>query len=161
MGARTEYHSRLLANPEATEAAFGGGWFRTGDLGYRSGEGLYYVVDRKKDVVIRGGENVYCAEVEAAILEHAMVRDVAIVGLPDPEYGEQVAAVIQVADLAEAATLPDELRAMLMTKLARFKVPTSYKLTLDDLPRTATGKVLKRDLREMFAAEGGGAGAGG
>ncbi len=140
-------------NPEATEAAFGGGWFRTGDLGYRSAEGLYYVVDRKKDVVIRGGENVYCAEVEAAILEHAMVRDVAIVGLPDAEYGEQVAAVIQVADLAEAATLPDALRAMLQTKIARFKVPTSYRLTLDDLPRTATGKVLKRALRDMFAGE--------
>jgi long-chain acyl-CoA synthetase len=138
-------------NPEATEAAFGGGWFRTGDLGYRSPEGLYYVVDRKKDVVIRGGENVYCAEVEAAIIEHPLVRDVAIVGLPDPEYGEQVAAVIQVADVSEAATLPDELRAMLRTKLARFKVPTSYKLTVDDLPRTATGKVLKRELRDMFA----------
>ena len=138
-------------NPEATEAAFGGGWFRTGDLGYRSAEGLFYVVDRKKDVVIRGGENVYCAEVEAAILEHAMVRDVAILGLPDPEYGEQVAAVIQVADVAEAATLPDELRATLMTKLALFKIPTSYKLTVEDLPRTATGKMLKRELRDMFA----------
>jgi len=142
-------------NPGATEAAFGGGWFRTGDLGYRADSGLYYVVDRKKDVVIRGGENVYCAEVEAAILEHPMVRDVAILGLPDPEYGEQVAAVIQVANTAEAATLPDELRAMLITKLARFKVPTSYKLTVDDLPRTATGKVLKRELREMFAATNG------
>jgi long-chain acyl-CoA synthetase len=137
-------------NPEATEAAFGGGWFRTGDLGYRSADGLYYIVDRKKDVVIRGGENVYCAEVEAAILGHPLVRDVAIVGLPDPEYGEQVAAVIQVADVAQAATLPDELRAALMTKLARFKVPTSYRITVDDLPRTATGKVLKRELRDMF-----------
>ncbi len=138
-------------NPEATDAAFGGGWFRTGDLGYRSAEGLYYVVDRKKDVVIRGGENVYCAEVEAAILEHPLVRDVAIVGLPDAEYGEQVAAVIQVADVATAASLPDELRAMLATKLARFKVPTSYKLTVEDLPRTATGKVLKRELRALFS----------
>jgi long-chain acyl-CoA synthetase len=138
-------------NPEATEAAFGGGWFRTGDLGYRSADGLYFVVDRKKDVVIRGGENVYCAEVEAAILEHTLVRDVAIVGLPDPEYGEQVAAVIQVADVTEAATLPDELRATLTTRLAGFKIPTSYKLTVDDLPRTATGKMLKRELREMFA----------
>ena len=141
-------------NPEATEAAFGGGWFRTGDLGYRDENGLHYVVDRKKDVVIRGGENVYCAEVEAAILEHPMVRDVAIVGLPDPEYGEQVAAVIQVADAAEAATLPDLLRPLLMTRLARFKVPTSYKITEADLPRTATGKVLKRELRDMFARSG-------
>lgn len=138
-------------NPEATEAAFGGGWFRTGDLGYRDSEGMYYVVDRKKDVIIRGGENVYCAEVEAAILEHPLVKDVAVIGLPDATYGEQVGAVIQVADLAAAAPLPDELKEGLAAKLAKFKIPSSYKLTLDELPRTATGKVLKRELREMFA----------
>ena len=138
-------------NPQATETAFGGGWFRTGDLGYRDAKGLHYVVDRKKDVVIRGGENVYCAEVEAAILEHPLVRDVAIVGLPDPDYGEQVAAVIQVADETAARQLPDELRTMLSKKLAKFKAPTSYRITEDDLPRTATGKVLKRELREMFS----------
>ena len=138
-------------NPQATEIAFGGGWFRTGDLGYRDAKGLHYVVDRKKDVVIRGGENVYCAEVEAAILEHPLVRDVAIVGLPDPDYGEQVAAVIQVADETAARQLPDELRTMLAMKLAKFKAPTSYRITEDDLPRTATGKVLKRELREMFS----------
>jgi long-chain acyl-CoA synthetase len=138
-------------NPEATEAAFGGGWFRSGDLGYRDSEGLLYVVDRMKDVIIRGGENVYCAEVEAAILEHPGVKDVAVVGLPDPEYGEQVAAVIQVADVAKAATLPDALRTALAATLAKFKIPTSYKLTEHELPRTATGKVLKRELRELFA----------
>jgi len=137
-------------NPAATEAAFGGGWFRSGDLGYRSKEGFYYVVDRKKDVIIRGGENVYCAEVEAAILEHPMVKDVAVVGLPDTDYGEQVAAVIQVRDKAKAADLPFELRESLGNTLAKFKIPTSYQLTEDDLPRTATGKVLKRELREMF-----------
>ncbi len=138
-------------NPVATEAAFGGGWFRSGDLGYRDSEGLYYVVDRKKDVIIRGGENVYCAEVEAAILEHPLVKDVAVVGLPDPEYGEQVAAMIQVAEVARAASLPDELRASLAVSLAKFKIPTSFKLTEHELPRTATGKVLKRELRELFA----------
>jgi len=144
-------------NPEATEAAFGGGWFRSGDLGYRDSEGLYYVVDRKKDVIIRGGENVYCAEVEAAILEHPLVKDVAVVGLPDPEYGEQVAAVIQVANEAAAAKLPDELRASLATTLAKFKIPSSYRLTEHELPRTATGKVLKRELRELFARRATGA----
>ena len=137
-------------NPEATEAAFGGGWFRSGDLGYRDSEGLYYVVDRKKDVIIRGGENVYCAEVEAAILEHPLVKDVAVVGLPDAEYGEQVAAVIQVANEGAAAKLPDELRNSLAATLAKFKIPSSYKLTEHELPRTATGKVLKRELRELF-----------
>ena len=137
-------------NPTATEAAFGGGWFRSGDLGYRDAEGFHYVVDRKKDVIIRGGENVYCAEVEAQILEHPLVKDVAVVGLPDPEYGEQVAAVIQVADVGRAAALPDELRAELAKSLAKFKIPSSYKLTTAELPRTATGKVLKRELRELF-----------
>jgi acyl-CoA synthetase (AMP-forming)/AMP-acid ligase II len=139
--------------PDATEAAFGGGWFRTGDLGYQDDEGFCYVVDRKKDVIIRGGENVYCAEVEAAILEHPLVRDVAVVGLPDPEYGEQVAAVIQVGNRAQAHALPDELRASLASTLARFKIPSAYQMTEEELPRTATGKVLKRELRNMFKAE--------
>jgi len=141
-------------NPEATAAAFGGGWFRSGDLGYRDADGLHYVVDRKKDVIIRGGENVYCAEVEAAILEHPMVMDVAVVGLPHPEYGEQVAAVIQVRDAMRTTELPAELRAVLAGTLAQFKIPTAFRLTEAELPRTATGKVLKRELREMFARQG-------
>jgi acyl-CoA synthetase (AMP-forming)/AMP-acid ligase II len=139
-------------NPEATEAAFGGGWFRTGDLGYRDAAGLYYVVDRKKDVIIRGGENVYCAEVEAALLEHPRVRDAAVVGLPHADYGEEVAAVIQIAatdfDGAEADILQS-----LGGRLARFKIPTAIRLVEDDLPRTATGKVLKRELRDRFSRE--------
>jgi long-chain acyl-CoA synthetase len=137
-------------NPEATEIAFGGGWFRTGDLGYRDARGFHYVVDRKKDVIIRGGENVYCAEVEAAILEHPMVKDVAVVGIPNTTYGEEVAAVIQVRDSARTDSLPAELRAALAGSLAQFKIPTAFRLTESDLPRTATGKVLKRELRELF-----------
>lgn len=140
-------------NPEATEAEFGGGWFRTGDLGYRDKDGFYYVVDRKKDVIIRGGENVYCAEVEAVILEHPLVRDAAVIGLPDPDYGEQVAAVLQVDNAEEAQYLADELRETLLVRLARFKVPSSFRLIESELPRTATGKVLKRDLRDMFSRE--------
>jgi long-chain acyl-CoA synthetase len=139
-------------NPSATEAAFGGGWFRTGDLGYRDADGLHYVVDRKKDVIIRGGENVYCAEIEAALLEHELVRDAAVIGLPDAEYGEQVAAIVQVADVARAGDLAQELREFLAPKLARFKIPSSIRLTEEDLPRTATGKLLKRQLRDTFAA---------
>jgi long-chain acyl-CoA synthetase len=137
-------------NPQATEAAFGGGWFRTGDLGYRDSRGFHYVVDRKKDVIIRGGENVYCAEVEAAMLEHPLVKDVAVVGIPHPVYGEEVAAVIQVREAARAETLPAELRAALAGSLAQFKIPTAFRLTESDLPRTATGKVLKRELRALF-----------
>jgi long-chain acyl-CoA synthetase len=137
-------------NPEATEAAFGGGWFRTGDLGLRDAAGLYYGVDRMKDVIIRGGENVYCAEVEAVLLEHPLVRDAAVVGLPHEAYGEEVAAVIQVAaqDLTDAAA--DEIRASLAGRLARFKIPTAIRLTEGELPRTATGKILKRELRQRY-----------
>ena len=137
-------------NPEATEIAFGGGWFRTGDLGYRDARGFHYVVDRKKDVIIRGGENVYCAEVEAAMLEHPMVKDVAVVGIPNSTYGEEVAAVIQVRDAARTDNLPAELRAALAGSLAQFKIPTAFRLIETDLPRTATGKVLKRELRALF-----------
>jgi long-chain acyl-CoA synthetase len=137
-------------NPTATEAAFGGGWFRTGDLGYVDAEGLYYVVDRKKDVVIRGGENVYCAEVEAAILEQPAVRDAAVLGLPDAVWGEAVAVVIQVApeDLKPGAA--EAILAPLGASLARFKIPSSVRLTTEELPRTATGKILKRELRQAY-----------
>ena len=137
-------------NPDATEAAFGGGWFRTGDLGYRDSDGFYYVVDRKKDVIIRGGENVYCAEVEAQLLVHPMVRDAAVIGLPDPVYGERVAAVIQIDTLAAAEELRAALMEALAERLARFKVPTVYHFMTTELPRTATGKVLKRELRAVF-----------
>jgi long-chain acyl-CoA synthetase len=137
-------------NPEATEAAFGGGWFRTGDLGCVDEQGLYYVVDRKKDVIIRGGENVYCAEVEAALLEHPMVRDAAIVGLPHADWGEEVAAVIQVAEVHLGDDTASEIRDSLRDRLARFKIPSALRLTVEDLPRTATGKVLKRELRARY-----------
>lgn len=140
-------------NPEATEAAFGGGWFRTGDLGYVDPAGLYHVVDRKKDVIIRGGENVYCAEVEAAILEQPEVMDAAVVGLPHDAYGEEVAAVVQVApDLVDDATA-EAILTRLGETLARFKIPTALRLTDRELPRTATGKVLKRELRPIYFAK--------
>lgn len=138
-------------NPEATAAAFGGGWFRTGDLGHIDGEGFYHVVDRKKDVIIRGGENVYGAEVEAALLEHPKVRDAAVLGLPHPELGETVAAVIQVARDDDRSAVADDIRASLEGRLARFKIPAAIRLTTADLPRTATGKVLKRELRAGWA----------
>jgi acyl-CoA synthetase (AMP-forming)/AMP-acid ligase II len=137
--------------PEATAAAFTDGWFHTGDLGYRDKDGFYYVVDRKKDVIIRGGENIYCAEVEAAILQHPQVRDVAVLGVPDRELGEQVAAIVQPAGrVADLDDLPDDIRRFLASHLARFKIPAIIKLTDGDLPRTATGKVLKRELKTSY-----------
>ena len=137
-------------NPDATEAAFGGGWFRTGDLGYIDPEGMVYVVDRKKDVIIRGGENVYCAEVEAALLAHPKVRDATVVGLPSAEWGEEVAAVLQVDPENQSEGLAREIAADLAATMARFKIPTTFQITDADLPRTATGKVLKRDIRNQF-----------
>ena len=135
--------------PEATEEAFGGGWFKTGDLGYRDDEGFFYVVDRKKDVVIRGGENVYCAEVEAVLFEQPSVADVAVIGLPERMLGEEVAAVVQLRE----GQKPDvaALQAAVAGKLARFKVPTKIFFTQEGLPRTATGKVLKRELRDRYS----------
>jgi len=138
-------------NPTATEEAFGGGWFRSGDLGYRDEDGDYFVVDRKKDVIIRGGENIYCVEVESALLEHHHVRDVGVLGLPHPELGEIVACVIQISASAPGEGEAEaDLRAHLEDKLAKFKIPARYAFTNEDLPRTATGKLLKRDMRGKF-----------
>ena len=132
-------------NPGATAEAFGDGWFRTGDLG-RVDDGWVYVVDRMKDVVIRGGENVYCAEVEAALFEHPDVADAAVLGLPDAALGERVAAVVRLHDGASADA--EDLRAHVRERLASFKIPDHIVFRTELLPRTATGKVLKRDLRE-------------
>jgi len=136
--------------PEATAAAFTEGWFHSGDLGYQDGEGFVYVVDRLKDVVIRGGENVYCAEVEAILFEHPAVADVAIVGLPHAVLGEEVAAVV----LLRPGMTPtaDEIVEFVGRRLARFKAPTRVFFDSEPLPRTATGKVLKRELRDKLTA---------
>ena len=107
-------------------------------------------MDRKKDVIIRGGENVYCAEVEAALLEHPLVRDVAVLGLPHPELGEIVASVIRPSPGSRPDALEDELKSRLSDHLARFKIPTRFVFTDEELPRTATGKLLKREMRTRY-----------
>jgi long-chain acyl-CoA synthetase len=132
-------------NPAATAEAFSGGWFRTGDIGVLDDDGYLTVLDRVKDVIIRGGENVYSAEVEAALLEHPAVDEVAVVGLPDRDLGEIVAAVVVPA--AGASVTADELRAHARRQLAAFKVPAVVVLRDSPLPRNATGKSLKRQLR--------------
>jgi acyl-CoA synthetase (AMP-forming)/AMP-acid ligase II len=131
-------------NPAATRDSFAGGWFRTGDLGYVDDEGFVYVVDRLKDVVIRGGENVYCAEVEAVLVEHPGIEDVAVIGLPDDAMGERVCAVV-VPRLGAQLRL-DDLRQFAKTRLAAFKCPEALWVT-GELPRTATEKVSKGELR--------------
>jgi long-chain acyl-CoA synthetase len=133
-------------DPRSTAESFSDGWFHTGDLGLVDDDGFVSVVDRLKDVIIRGGENVYCAEVEAVLFEHPAVADVAVIGLPDRELGEQVVAVVQVRDGTEvtAADLCDHVAA----RLAYFKVPARVEFRTTDLPRNATGKILKRELRD-------------
>jgi long-chain acyl-CoA synthetase len=134
--------------PEETAKAFTDGWFHTGDAARQDEDGFIYVVDRIKDMVLRGGENVYCAEVEAALFQHPAVGDVAIVGVPHTALGEEVAAVI-VRREGEHVT-GDELEQFLSDRLAKFKIPTIWNFR-ESIPRNATGKVLKRDLRDELA----------
>ena len=128
----------------ATAVAFTGGWFRTGDLAVVR-DGRVYVVDRLKDMVIRGGENVYCVEVEAVLHDHPDVEDAAVLGVPHPVLGEEVAAVVRVRP--GAVVTADALRAHVGRSLAAFKVPAHVRVTREPLPRNATGKILKRELR--------------
>ncbi len=134
---------------DATAEAFGGGWFKSGDLARVDDEGFVYIVDRAKDIVIRGGENVYCAEIEAVLFEHPDVVDVAIIGVPHQVLGEEVGAVV-IARAGSGVTA-DELRAHVAEHLASFKVPAYVYFRDEPLPRNPAGKVLKRDLREELA----------
>jgi acyl-CoA synthetase (AMP-forming)/AMP-acid ligase II len=132
--------------PEATAEAFVDGWFSSGDIGFLDEDGLLFIVDRKKDVVIRAGENVYCAEVEAVLFEHPAIADVAIIGLPHASLGEEVAAVVELQPATAASA--DDLQTYARQRLAEFKVPSRVFFRDTPLPRTATGKVLKRELRD-------------
>lgn len=134
--------------PEDTQAAFNDGWFKTGDLGFRDAEGFYYVVDRKKDVIIRAGENVYSAEVEGVLHHHPDIADVALIGLHHRELGEEVAAVVELKPGAQLSEL--DIQAYVAEHLARFNVPSKIFFIDEPLPRTATGKVLKRVLKERY-----------
>ena len=135
--------------PNETAEAFTDGWFHTGDAARVAEDGYVYVVDRIKDMVLRGGENVYCAEIEAAIFEHPAVSDVAVFGVPDVRLGESVAAVVNIKP--GFTTTENELQAFLADRLATFKVPATIYVRTEELPRNATGKVLKKDLRAQYA----------
>jgi len=137
-----------LNKPEATAAAIVDGWFRTGDLGTKDEEGYVSIVDRKKDMVIRGGYNIYPREVEEALLRHPAVGQVAVIGLPDPQYGEEVCAVV-VLDPAGGEITEEELSAWSKTKLAAYKYPRRVFFT-DGFPLGPSGKVLKRELLEQY-----------
>jgi fatty-acyl-CoA synthase len=138
-------------NPAATAEAFHGGWFHSGDLVREDEEGYMYVVDRKKDMIISGGENIYCAEVEAVIDAHSKVREVAIIGMPHERWVETPLAVIAPDDPSEPPS-QDEIIDWCRERLASYKKPSRV-VIVDELPRNASGKVLKFQLREEYAKE--------
>jgi fatty-acyl-CoA synthase len=136
-------------DPEKTAAAFFGDWFRSGDIGHLDDEGFLFLTDRKKDMIISGGENIASSEIERVIYELPQVREVAVIGLPDERWGEQPVAVVVVSDgnMLELRHLADHCR----TRLAAFKVPKQLFIR-DSLPRNPSGKVLKRVLRAELEA---------
>ena len=130
-------------DPDATSAAFAGGWFHTGDIGLKDDDGYLYIVDRLKDMIVSGGENIASSEVERVLYEHESVVEAAVVGRPDDRWGEvPVAYVVS----SSAAATPEELIEHCRRQLARFKIPTQVTF-IDALPRNPSGKVLKRELR--------------
>ncbi|MEO5900119.1 MAG: class I adenylate-forming enzyme family protein, partial [Ilumatobacteraceae bacterium] len=136
--------------PEATAETIVDGWLRTGDVGRLDDDGFLYIEDRLKDMILRGGENVYSAEVESAIYEHPAVHEAAVFGLPDERLGEEVAAAIH---LIPGATLgQEELRTYLSGKIAAFKIPSRVFIMEHPLPRNPAGKFLKRELRDDLGA---------
>jgi len=138
------YHGR----PEATARAIVDGWLHTGDAGYLDEDGYLYVLDRRDDLIVTGGENVYPSEVEAVLLAHPAVREAGVFGLPDPEWGQTVAAVVRLEAGAELSA--EDLRAFCRGRLAGYKIPSRMRFTHEPLPRNAGGKLLRRVLRESW-----------
>jgi long-chain acyl-CoA synthetase len=134
--------------PDASAEVFRGGWLRTGDLARIDSEGFVTIVDRAKDMLIRGGENIYCGEVESVLYEHPAVVDAAVVGIPHPTLGEEPGAVVAIARGAEADE--EALRAFVAGRLAAFKVPVRILLHDEILPRNPNGKILKSELKRLF-----------
>ncbi|MFE3753881.1 fatty-acid--CoA ligase FadD5 [Nocardia tengchongensis] len=141
---------RYWNKPEATAEAFHGGWFHSGDLVRRDEEGFVYVVDRKKDMIISGGENIYCAEVENVLFAHPKIHEAAVVGRPHEKWGEVPVAVVALAAGIDELTL-DELEPFLNESLARYKHP-KHLVVVPELPRNASGKVVKVALRDRYSA---------
>jgi long-chain acyl-CoA synthetase len=134
-------------NPEATATAFRNGWFHTGDIGYRDADGFYFIVDRKSDMIIRGGENIYPREIDEVLYQHPNVAAAAAVGVPDDLYGEEVAAVIVLKDGAKVSE--QEVIDFCTARLADYKCPKAVHF-VHDIPKGPTGKLLKRELVRML-----------
>ena len=130
--------------PEATAESIRGGWFKTGDVAHVDADGFYFIVDRKKDMIIRGGFNVYPREIEEILYAHPAVAEAAVIGIPDPLHGEEVKAVVALKP--GAAATPDELVAWCKERVAAYKYPRSVEI-IASLPKGPTGKILKRELK--------------
>ena len=129
--------------PEETAKAIVDGWFHTGDIARKDENGNYFIVDRKKDMIIRGGYNIYPREIEEVLYEHPAVAEAAVIGVPDARFGEQVAACVALKPGATATA--DELRQFVKSKVAAYKYPRQIWL-VDALPKGPTGKILKREI---------------
>ena len=134
-------------NPQATETAFRGGWFHTGDVGYRDADGFFYIVDRKSDMIIRGGENIYPREIDEVLYQHPAVAAAAAIGVPDQLYGEEVAAFVVLKEGREASEA--EIVAFCRARLADYKCPKTVRF-VSEIPKGPTGKLLKRELASQF-----------
>ncbi len=145
-----------LNREEATAESITDGWLHTGDIARIDEDGFIFIVDRAKDMVLRGGENVYCAEVESALFDHPLIRECAVFGVPDDRLGEEVGAVLVLTeendarDKKSAAAAAETLRAHCATQLARYKIPRYIWISAESLPRNASGKFLKRQLRDDY-----------
>lgn len=134
-------------NEAATATAFRNGWFHTGDIGYRDADGFFYIVDRKSDMIIRGGENIYPREIDEVLYQHPAVAAAATIGVPDPLYGEEVAAFIVLKEGREATE--EEIISFCGERLADYKCPKTVRI-VKDIPKGPTGKLLKRELTLLF-----------
>ena len=137
-----------LNRPEATADAIRDGWFNTGDIARIDDDGFVFIVDRAKDMVLRGGENVYCSEVEAAIYQNDAVAEAAVFGIPDDRLGEVVGAAVVLHP--DATLAEDELREFLASRIAKYKIPSTIWFLTEQLPRNANGKFVKRELRAQL-----------
>jgi long-chain acyl-CoA synthetase len=135
---------------DATSDVMRGGWFHTGDVATVDEDGYFFIVDRKKDLIIRGGYNVYPRELEETLYEHEAVREAAVIGVPHDELGEEVAAVVALKEGAE--TTADELRGYMKERVAAYKYPRTVHI-VDELPKGPTGKILKREIKLPEVAE--------
>ena len=135
---------RYWNNQKAIDESHTDDWFKTGDIGYLNDEGYLFIVDRIKDMFIRGGENIGCGEVEAALLEHPSVREACVFSVPDKRLGEEVGATL----FCISAISGDELRSFLKGHLSAFKIPRYFNFTSKLLPRTGSGKIFKLEIRE-------------